>query len=67
MKTTVIIEDKLYRKLVDEAMRKHGSAKNLSLTLNELLKKRFVPRTSMFGKLQQFSLKDLRDKNDRSP
>jgi len=66
MKTTVLIEDKLYRRLVQEAMQKYGSAKNISVTLNEVLKKRFAPVKSMFGKLQRFPLDGLRDENDRS-
>mgnify|MGYP001569120227 CR=1 FL=1 len=66
MKTTVLIEDKLYQKLVQESIQKYGNAKNISHTLNEVLKKRFVPVKSMFGKLPKFSLKDLRDENDRS-
>ena len=66
MKTTVLIEDKLYRRLVQEAMQKYGNAKNISVTLNEVLKKRFAPVKSMFGKLQRFPLDGLRDENDRS-
>lgn len=65
MKTTVLIEDKLYQDLVHEAVKKHGTAKNLSATLNEMLRAKFAPRTSLFGKLSSFSLKDLRDKHDR--
>lgn len=65
MKTTVLIDDALYTRLVHEALRKHGNAKNLSLTLNEVLKKRFTPTSSMFGKLPKFSLRGLRDKHDR--
>lgn len=65
MKTTILIEDKLYKKLVEESIKRYGNAKNISLTLNEILKSKFVPRSSFFGKLRKFSLKDLRDKNDR--
>ncbi len=66
MKTTVLIEDKLYRKLVNQAIQKHGNAKNISLTLNEILNARFTPVNSMFGKLKKFPLKGLRDEHDRS-
>lgn len=65
MKTTVLIEDKLYQKLVNQAMAEHGNAKNLSITLNEILRKRFAPATSMFGKLKRFDTKDLREEHDR--
>ena len=66
MKTTVLIDDEVYRKLVDESIRKHGNAKNISLTLNELLHKKLTTDASMFGTLPRFSLKDLRDKDDRA-
>ncbi len=66
MKTTVIIEDRLYQKLVNQAVQKHGSAKSLSLTLNEILKERFAPTKSMFGALKPFPLTDLREKHDRA-
>jgi len=65
MKTTILIEDKLYKELVQEAMKRHGNAKNISLTLNEILKSKFAPTNSMFGKLKKFSLKGLREKDDR--
>lgn len=38
MKTTVIIEDELYRKLVNEAVKKYGNTKSISKLLNEILK-----------------------------
>lgn len=66
MKTTILIEDKLYQKLVNQAIEKYGSAKNLSATLNEILQARFAPGGSMFGKLKPFPYKDLRDERDRA-
>ena len=66
MKTTILLEDTLYKKLVEESMRKYGHAKNISRMLNELLKTKFAPVTSMFGKLKRFSLEGLRDERDRS-
>ncbi|MFH1750254.1 MAG: hypothetical protein ABH863_01095 [Candidatus Micrarchaeota archaeon] len=65
MKSTFLIEDKWYQKLVNNAMERYGSAKNISAALNEILKSNFSPRSSMFGKLKRFSLRDLRDKDDR--
>lgn len=38
MKTTVIIEDKLYQKLVAEAVKKYGNTKNISKLLNDILR-----------------------------
>lgn len=38
LKTTIIIEDELYRKLVNEAVKKYGNTKSISKLLNEILK-----------------------------
>lgn len=65
MKTTVLIDDQLYQWLVNEAIRRHGNAKSLSTTLNEILRQRSVPLRSMFGSLKRFELSDLRDEHDR--
>jgi len=53
MRTTVILDDELYRQLVQKAIERYGSAKNLSKLLNALLRqslqqKDSVP-ASMFG------------------
>lgn len=39
MKTTVIIEDELFRKLVNEAVKKYGNTKSISKLLNDILRK----------------------------
>ena len=65
MKTTVIIEDPLYQWLVNEAIRRHGNAKSLSATLNEILRQKSSPSRSLFGSLKRFDLADLRDEHDR--
>jgi hypothetical protein len=66
MKTTVLIEDKVYKRLVEESIKNHGTAKNISATLNKLLKTKLSPTSSMFGKIKRFSLKGLREKYDRT-
>ena len=38
VKTTVLLEDELYRELVDESVREYGSTRKLSLLINERLK-----------------------------
>lgn len=38
MKTTVIIEDELYRRLVNDAVKKYGNTKSISKLLNDILK-----------------------------
>lgn len=38
VKTTVMIDDELYRKLVNEAVKKYGNTKKISKLLNEILK-----------------------------
>lgn len=65
MKTTVLIDDPLYQWLVNEAIRRHGHAKSLSTTLNEILRQRSAPTRSLFGSLKRFDLADLRDEHDR--
>ena len=66
MKTTIILEEKMYKRLVNQAISKYGSAKNISLTINDILKSQFSPRSSMFGKLPRIELSDLREENDRT-
>lgn len=39
IKTTVLIDEDLYKKLVMKSIEKHGSTKNMSKLLNEILKK----------------------------
>jgi len=38
MKTTIILDDDLYRELVQEALEKYGTTRKLSLLINEKLK-----------------------------
>ena len=66
MKTTILIEKKIYQRLVNEAIERHGSAKNISATLNEILQEKFAPQKSMFGKLRGVSTRNLREKHDRA-
>ena len=39
IKTTVLIDEKLYKKLVMRSIEKYGSTKNVSKVLNEILEK----------------------------
>jgi hypothetical protein len=46
-RTTVLLEEELYRKLVQEAMERYGSTKKLSLLINQKLKgEELAPRPS---------------------
>lgn len=38
VKTTVMLEDQLYRELVDESVREYGSTRKLSMVINKRLK-----------------------------
>ncbi|MEM1546175.1 MAG: hypothetical protein QXY40_03545 [Candidatus Methanomethylicia archaeon] len=38
VKTTIILEDELYKQLVKEALEKYGSTRKLSLLINQKLK-----------------------------
>ena len=67
MKTTVLIDDDVYRALVREAVAQFGRAKNISAVLNQVLRKTLLPSRpkSMFGTMKRVSLRDLRDERDR--
>ena len=41
VKTTIILEDELYRKVVKEAVDVHGSARNISTVINAKLREAF--------------------------
>ena len=44
VKTTIILEDEIYRRLVQEALEKYGTTKKLSHLINQKLKeKEIVP------------------------
>lgn len=66
MRTTVILADAIYQKLVQKAVKEKGSSKKLSETLNDILKEAFarerVPK-SMFGawKNDAVSVDDVRE------
>lgn len=52
MRTTVILDDDIYARLVSTAVGRYGSAKNLSRALNALLARVFEEESlpeSMFG------------------
>ena len=38
VKTTVILDDEVYRRLVEESVRRYGSTKKLSFLINEKLR-----------------------------
>jgi ribosomal protein L7Ae-like RNA K-turn-binding protein len=42
VKTTIILDDELYKKLVQEALEKYGSTRKLSQLINEKLKNEAV-------------------------
>ena len=67
VKTTLIIEDNLYRELVSESVSRFGNAKSISKMLNQLLKSHFESKgkKSMFGCMPDISYEGMRDKRDR--
>ena len=38
VKTTIILDDHIYKKLIDESIEKYGTAKKLSVLINEKLR-----------------------------
>ena len=65
MKTTLLLSERVYQKLVKESIKRYGSAKKLSQTANDMLECQLEAPKSMFGSLKPFSLKGLREKHDR--
>ena len=71
MRTTVILDDEVYEKLVQKAVQRYGTAKSLSKLLNVLIRRSFqedetLP-ASMFGTWKTekpMDLTDLRDEGE---
>ena len=62
MRTTVTLENATYQRLVQEAIARYGSAKNISRVLNELLESVFRTQgaqETMFGEWKAESRKNL--------
>jgi len=73
LKTTILIDDEIYKRVVEEAIRTYGSAKNISAVVNRELRMAFSrkkekAKKSYLGafKLKNFDLSDLREKKDRA-
>jgi metal-responsive CopG/Arc/MetJ family transcriptional regulator len=47
MKTTINLEDELYRKLVNEALKKYGNTRSLSKVVNENIASHLKEKESM--------------------
>lgn len=50
-RTTILLEDELYERLVEESLRRYGTAKALSRVINELLKRVFRDESELVGLL----------------
>lgn len=46
-RTTVVLDDDVYERLVEESVRRHGTARALSRVLNELLRDRLGGRVEL--------------------
>lgn len=46
-RTTVILDDDVYERLVEESVKRHGSVRALSRVLNELLRERLSGREEL--------------------
>jgi len=63
-RTTVILEDDIYEKLIQESIRRYGTAKALSKVLNELLREKLNARHELLqliysDKLVEISLEEF--------
>jgi predicted CopG family antitoxin len=46
-RTTLILDDDVYRKLVEESVKRYGTVRALSKVVNELLRERFSAREDL--------------------
>jgi predicted CopG family antitoxin len=46
-RTTLILDDDVYRKLVEESVKRYGTVRALSKVVNELLRERFPSREDL--------------------
>ena len=49
MKTTIILEDAVYKKVVEEAVRKYGNTRSISTVVNDILKQTLLKRKEPQG------------------
>lgn len=59
VKTTIILDDELYKRLVQEALEKYGSTKKLSQLINEKLKGEAAKGVRKRGRLRVRIERDL--------
>jgi predicted CopG family antitoxin len=50
-RTTILLDEDIYRRLVEESLRKHGTTKAISKVVNELLKKALKNREEILDLL----------------
>ena len=63
-RTTVILEDDVYEKLVQESIRRYGTARAISKVIGELLKERFrndLIRLIYSEKIAEISQEELKE------
>lgn len=71
VKTTVVLDDYVYDKLVRDSKRITGKMRKISQTLNSILALHYRKSDSQYGatkagpEIRRLMLKDLRDKHDR--
>lgn len=68
MKTTILLDEQLYEKIVLESIKRFGNSKNISEVINQTLKERFGAKPeSLYGmvKVKNVDYSDIRDKKDR--
>ena len=63
-RTTILLDEDIYRRLVEESLRKHGTTKAISKVVNELLKKALKNREEILDlllskKITKTSVKDF--------
>jgi hypothetical protein len=66
IRTTIILDDYIYEKLVEESIRRYGSVRAILRVVNELLRKSLVPEDELIKliyseKLAEIDIRDFEE------
>ncbi len=66
IRTTIILDDDIYEKLVEESIRRYGSVRAILRVVNELLRKSLVPEDELIKlvyseKLAEIDIRDFEE------
>jgi regulator of sigma D len=59
IRTTIILDDDIYEKLLDESIRRYSSVRAILRVVNELLRKRLVPEDELIKLVHSEKLAEI--------